>query len=525
MAYRLGMAKSLAISNLRASGLSERKIAETLGVSRNAVRRHLAAEISNDTKAQSGSAQTGDPSSDDTKAQSGPADEASLAAKGASRSQCEPFREVIVGKLERGLSSQRIFQDLVEEHDYAGKYWSVYRYVHKLGQATPLPFRRMEVGPGAEMQVDFGAGARTTNSQGNPGKTHIFRAVLSHSRKGYTEAVRRLTTESFIRTLENAFWRLGGVPEVVIFDNAKCAVLKADWYDPELHPKVVDFSKHYGFTLLPTRPATPRHKGKVERGVDYAQENALRGRSFQSLALQNEHLEKWETKVADTRIHGTIQKQVGPYFEEVERPALRPLPSERFPYYEEGKRRVSRDGHIAVGKAFYSVPPEYLGQSVWVRFNSQMVRVLNHRMESIAIHATRPAGRFSTQDEHIASEKIHGVERGVESLLRKTRFIGPHAARWSESLIAERGVQSARVLMGLLSLCKKHTSEEINAACDTAWRSRAFNYRVVKRLLNDRAAAAQQTMEFMDSHPTIRPVSEYAKFVKEALQGGLENVG
>ena len=141
------------------------------------------------------------------------------------------------------------------------------------------------------------------------------------------------------------------------------------------------------------------------------------------------------------------------------------------------------------------------------------------------VHSARPAGRFSTQSEHIAAEKIHGVERGVESLLRKTKFIGPQAARWSEALIAERGVQSARVLMGLLSLCKKHTSEEINAACDTAWKSRALNYRVVKRLLNDRAAVAQQTMEFMDSHPAIRPVSEYAKFVKEALQGGLENVG
>ncbi len=99
-----------------------------------------------------------------------------------------------------------------------------------------------------------------------------------------TEAVRRLTTESFIRSWENAFWRLGGAPEVVVFDNAKCAVLKADWYDPELHPTIVEFSKHYGFTLLPTRPATPRHKGKVERGVDYAQENALRGRKFESLA-------------------------------------------------------------------------------------------------------------------------------------------------------------------------------------------------------------------------------------------------
>ena len=113
MVHRLGKAKSLAISNLRASGLSDRKIAEALGVSRNAVRRYLAAEISNDTQTQTGSAQTGDPSSNDTEAQIGAGGDPTLVAK--SRSQCEPYREVIVGKLERGLSAQRIVQDLVED--------------------------------------------------------------------------------------------------------------------------------------------------------------------------------------------------------------------------------------------------------------------------------------------------------------------------------------------------------------------------------------------------------------------------
>ncbi len=525
MANQLGMSKSLAIRNLRASGLSERKIAEALGVSRGAVRRHLAAESSKDTKAPTGSDEAEETGSKDTKAPTGSEVEPRELESFGSRSQCEAFREVILAKLELGLSAQRVFQDLVEEHDFSGKYWSVNRFVRKLNKSTPLPFRRMEVAPGAEMQVDFGAGARTANAQGKFVKTHIFRGVLSHSRKGYTEAVRRLTTESFIRSLENAFWRLGGVPEVVVFDNAKCAVLKADWYDPELHPKIIEFSKHYGFTLLPTRPRTPRHKGKVERGVDYAQENALRGRTFETLALQNEHLDQWEKSVADTRIHGTIQKQVGPYFHEAERPALRPLPNERFPYYEETQRRVSRDGHIAVGKAFYSVPPEYLGHLVWVRYNSHVVRVLNHRMENIALHAAKEPGRFSTLGEHIADEKIHGVERGVEGLLRKIRSLGTHATRWSEAVISDRGVHSARVLQGLLSLSKKHTSEEINAACDTAWKSRALNYRVVKRLLANRTTAAQQTMEFMDTHPAIRPVSEYAKFVKESLQGRYENVG
>lgn len=163
--------------------------------------------------------------------------------------------------------------------------------------------------------------------------------------------VTRLTTESFIRVLENAFWKLGGVPKTVVFDNAKCAVLKADWYAPELHPIIIDFCQHYGFTLLPTRPATPRHKWKVERGVDFVQENALRGKNFATLHEQNSYLEQWEKTIADTRIHGTIKKQVALAFES-ERPHLGPLRSDRFPFFHEEQRRASRDGHIASKKAF-----------------------------------------------------------------------------------------------------------------------------------------------------------------------------
>ncbi len=94
----------------------------------------------------------------------------------------------------------------------------------------------------------------------------------------------------------------GGVTQVVVFDCAKLAVTQADWYDPELNPKIVEFCRHYNVTFLPTRPRTPRHKGKVERGVGYDKSNALRGRTFESLQAQNDHLPHWERHTADTRI-------------------------------------------------------------------------------------------------------------------------------------------------------------------------------------------------------------------------------
>ena len=518
MANRLAMDKSQAIKRLAASGMSERRIARTLGVSRKAVRQHLGRGASKETKAPAGEAPTGSGEQRIPEAPTG-SHEPPAPSAGASRSLCAAYQASILEKVEQGLTAQRIFQDLRDEQGFPGRYHSVRRYVRRLTEGTDLAFRRIEVAPGYEMQVDYGSGAPCLDEAGKRCRTHVFRLVLSFSRKGYSEAVRRLTTESFIRSLENAFWALGGVPQVVVFDNAKAVVTQADWYDPELNPKIVEFCRHYNFTLLPTRPRTPRHKGKVERAVGYAKSNALRGREFDSLSAQNEFLRHWERSIADTRIHGTTKQHVGRLFASSELAALRPLPGERFPFYEEGQRHVSRDGHIEVRRSFYSVPPEYLGCDVWVRWNEQIVRILNHRFEQIALHCRQAPGKFSTLHEHLASEKISAVERGAEYLLRKVRLLGTHAARWAEATLAEHGVRGMRIIQGLLALSRHYEASAIDAACEKAWRGRGFRYRIVKSLL-ERRAATQQTLEFLDVHPLIRPISDYAEFVRHALQQG-----
>lgn len=518
MANQLAMDKSQSIKSLAATGMSERRIARTLGVSRKAVRQHLGRGAPKETKAPPGEAPTGSGEAKDTKAPTGSRDLPEPAAVD-SRSLCAAYQASILEKLEQGLTAQRIFQDLRDEQGFPGRYHSVRRYVRRLTASTDLAFRRIEVAPGYELQVDYGSGAWCLDEAGKRYRTHVFRGVLSFSRKGYSEAVRRLTTESFIRSLENAFWALGGVPQVVVFDNAKAVVTQADWYDPELNPKIIEFCRYYDFTLLPTRPRTPRHKGKVERGVGYTKSNALRGREFDSLAAENKFLQHWERTIADTRIHGTTKQHVGQLFERVERAELRPLPRERFPVYEEGQRHVSRDGHIELKRSFYSVPPEYLGCDVWVRWNEQLVRILNHRFEQIALHCRQQPGKFSTLHEHLASEKINSVERGAEHLLKKIRLLGTHAARWAEATLEEHGVRGMRILQGLLALSRKYEAGAIDDACDRAWRSRGFRYRIVKHLL-ERRAATQQTLEFLDAHPLIRPISDYAEFVRHAIQQG-----
>jgi transposase len=500
------------IHSMRSAGLSCREIARRLGIHRGTVSRYVR--------------QGPEPISKPASAPIFPAGnqeavagfDAPTGLLRSPQSHAIPWLAWLLEQQERGLSATRIHQDLHVEFPAAASvsYDSVRRLLKKRGATRPVPFRRMESPPGFEAQVDFGTGAPVIGPDGRRRRTHVLRVVLSHSRRGYSEAVFTQSTDDFIRCLENAFEHFGGVPRTLVIDNLKAGVLKADWFDPELNPKLEDFCRHYGTVVLPTKPGTPRHKGKVERGVDYVQENALKGRKFTSLGGQNDHLMEWERGTADRRIHGTTKQQVLAHFNEAERPALLPLPLARFENFHEAKRRVSRDGHVEVAKAFYSVPPEYLGREVWVRWNGRSVRVFNDRMQQIAIHAKHDHGRYSTDAIHLDPTKINGLERGIAHLLGKTRSIGVHAHDWAEAVVAARGIEGHRVVQGLLSLTKKHACAELERACDTALANQCYRLRSLRQLIA-RQTDRQQPLEFLAEHPIIRPLEDYAAVVARAI--------
>ena len=275
MAKRLTMAEIDAILTLHTTGHSNREIATLLGRDRETVGKYVGrieARNQPDHSA-SGAPPTG------TDAVGGDRDAAALenqpdhSASGAAPtgsagpppngppSNCEPFREEILAKVEQGLEAVRIHLDLLEEHgEGVPSYYSVRRFVARLRHKTPLPFRRMETEPGEEAQVDFGTGALVRTAEGKLRRPWVFRIVFSYSRKAYSEAVWRQSTECFVGCLENAFRHFGGVPKRLVIDNLKAAVARGDWYDPEIHPKLQSFARHYGTVFLPTKPYTPRHK-------------------------------------------------------------------------------------------------------------------------------------------------------------------------------------------------------------------------------------------------------------------------
>jgi transposase len=421
-----------------------------------------------------------------------------------------------VRKLEQGLTAQRIWQDLIDEYGFAARYPSVRRYVSKLQQKTPQLVRRMEVAAGEEAQIDFGTGAWITSKDPATGKTMrrrswVFRIVLSHSRKAYSEAVYHQSTEAFIGALENSFRYFGGVPKTLVIDNLKAAVKQADWYDPEIHPKLQSFAQHYGTVFLPTKPYTPEHKGKVEAGVKYVKNNGLKGHTFASLDAENKHLLEWENRVADTRLHGTTKQQVRQHFEHIERPALQALPVERFPFFHEKRRSVNRDGHCEVAKAYYSAPPEFVGRDIWVRWDNRLVRLFNDKWEQVAVHARAEPGKFRTDSSHIPKKKVSCIERGANVLLKQLAIVGPSVKDWSEAMLQARGVEGIRVLQGLKVLTSKHNATALNAACETAMTYGALRLRTIRKLLKRKSDVQQQKQfEFLEEHPVIRPLSDYS---------------
>ena len=499
MANELKVEIQIAIKALKTKGWSQRRIARELDINRETVARYWEEEpVSKPAISTPGS---------------GPQDSKpaiSTAGICGRKSLCEIFADPITAKAEAGLSAQRIYQDLKQEVSFEGSYQSVKRFVRHLKKTVPKKVWRIEVAPGEEAQVDFGLGAPLVDKDGKKRRTWFFRIVLSYSRKGYTEAVLRQDTETFIRCLENAFRFFGGVTATLNLDNLKAAVIKADWADPELNPKLAAFCRHYGVIPLPCIARTPEHKGKCESDVKYVKSNALAGHTFTELPAENLHLSNWERTVADVRIHGTTRKQVAALFAQ-EKHSLLPLPDSLFPVFKEARRTVHRDSYVEVDKAYYDVPPEYIGLDVWVRWDGREVRVFNQKWEQLRLHAHLEPGKFS---------KVRGIGGGQGTLKANLNYwlgraceLGTACAQWARMLAQLRGPEAIRSLIGLTGLTKHHSFKALNEACNKAHAQGAYRLKDIRALIECKAAPTQTQFNFIDHHPLIRNMNEYGVFI------------
>ncbi len=423
------------------------------------------------------------------------------------RSSAARFRDVILEKLELGLTVQRVYQDLQEEYDYAHSYESVKRYVRKLTR------RRRAVGvmhtiPGEEAQVDFFQGAPTLDGAGQWRRPWVFRMTLCHSRHGYEEAVWDQKVATFLRLHEAAFRDFGGVPRIIRHDNLKAAVVRACLYDPDVHPVYTALSEHWGFTALPTRPRNPEENGKQERSGGYVKDNGLKGRRFNSLAEQNQHLRHWNRTIARLRIHGTTRRQVITHFEETDRKALQPLAKEPFAIFERGTRSVHPDGHVEVDGAFYPVPAHLLGEEVEVRWDTHLVRVFHGEMP-VAVHARVRPGEWARRPGEQHQEPTSSQRAYVAKLIGTCARVGRPLEEWAEAAYVARGVRALRLIQGALHLVRKHPKEAVLHAAKKALVNRLFRSYKDLRRLTEQADSAPAQRSLLDVHEAIRPMNEY----------------
>jgi len=426
-----------------------------------------------------------------------------------SASACEPYGEAIEVGLSRGRNAKAIWQDLVDSHGFTGAYQSVKRFIRKFrGKQLPEARVVIETAPGEESQVDYGSGPMVRDAQnGKYRRTRLFVLTLGYSRKSVRLLVFRSSSQTWAELHEKAFRRLGGVTRVVVLDNLREGVLKPDIYDPTVNPLYRDMLQHYNVVALPCRIRDPDRKGKVERGVGHAKNTPLKGLRFESLKEGQNYLDHWETRWADTRIHGTTKRQVAAMFAE-ERPALQPLPAEPFRYYQYGQRTVNLDGCVEVDAAYYGAPPGWIGRHVQVQWDGHQVRLLDpHTGQLLREHLHQARGRHRIQDQ----DRPKQTPLTTLQLLSRADKAGAQIGALCRGMHQKDGETAVRRILGVLSLAKKYGAATVEDACAAALEVGIYDYHFVRRYLERQP---QLPLSLRQVDPLIRQLTLYRDFIE-----------
>jgi transposase len=429
-------------------------------------------------------------------------------ARAPSGSACEPYRELIAEALGRGRNATAIWQDLVDDHGFTGRYASVRRFVASLrGTSSPEARVVITTAPGEEGQVDYGDGPMVRHPQtGKYRRTRLFVLTLGYSRKAVRLLVWPSSTQIWAELHERAFRRLGGTVRIIVLDNLKEGVLTPDIYDPALNPLYRDVLAHYGVVALPCRVGDPDRKGKVEAGVGHAKKTPLRGLRFESLDEAQAYLDRWEAHWADTRVHGTTKRQVAAMFAE-EQPALGPLPLEPFRYYRFGVRTVHLDGCVEVEAAYYGTPPGWIGRRVDVQWKDLFVRLLDPTTgQLLREHVRAPRGWHRIAD----ADRPRRTPLKTVALLEAAMRIGPAVSTICDHIHQHEGEAGVRRLLGVLSLAKKHGPAVIEDAAQAALEVGVPTYRFLRRFL-ERRPPVPLTLKQVD--PLIRQLTLYRDLI------------
>lgn len=348
----------------------------------------------------------------------------------------------------------------------------------------------------------------------------IFVATLGASNYIYAEATRTQQLHDWLSSHVRAFEHLGGVPEILVPDNLKSGVTSPCRYEPDINKSYNDLATFYGVAVIPARVRKPKDKSKVETGVQIVEREVLaplRNYTFFSIAELNaeisERLEKLNKRPFQ-KLDGTRVE----LFENLDKPALKPLPSCRYEFADFRSATVNIDYHIDVLGHYYSVPYELKGQKVDVRITARVVEVL-HKCKRVASHVRdNRKGRHTTDPAHMPKAHREHLAWTPSRIISWAGKTGPYCRQVAEEIIASRQhpEQGYRSCLGIIRLGKDYERLRIEAACQRALALDVCSYKSIKSILkNDKDKEALPGNEVEDAvciahHQNVRGKEYYA---------------
>jgi transposase len=390
-----------------------------------------------------------------------------------------------------GVTLQLLWQEYKEAYPNGYQYsrfceiyeaWSKQNDVY-----TPMPHKA-----GEELFVDYSGDKMSyvCSVSGQPVDVEIFVATLGASDRIYAEASPSQQLPFWIESNINAFEYNGGVTELVVPDNLKSGVTKPDRYEPSINRTYEEMAHHYGTFIVPARSAKPKDKAKVEQAVQVVQREIiapLRNHTFFNLSSLNSGIHQ-RLEILNNR---PFQKRPGSRqscYEEIDKPALKPLPETRYCYREwHTKLIVGQNHHIIVRGHSYSVPFQYAREEVEVAVDTKMVEIF-HKGRSIAQHCRSfLQGKETTTREHMPLKYQHYFDSyNKENLLGKAKEIGSDVFSWAEIILALKGRPPKllfHTVQGVFSLVKEFGDDRVNALCARAVLLNIHSYKTLRSML------------------------------------------
>lgn len=402
---------------------------------------------------------------------------------------CEPDYFQVHQELKtKGVTLQLLWAEYVERYGDKAYRYSQFCHHYRVWRGKQRRSMRQVHRAGEKVFIDY-CGPTVPivdRSTGEMRTAQIFVAVLGASSYTYAEATWSQRLPDWIASHQRMFRFFGGVPELLVPDNLKSAVIKADRYTPKINETYAELATHYQTAILPARPYKPKDKAKAEAAVLLVERwilARLRHQTFFSLSELNAAVAELLPPLNQRPFQGRTESRQSLY-ESIDRPALKSLPEVPYTYAEWSKARPGIDYHIEVDKRLYSVPHALVGVVLDVRVTDTAVEVM-HKGQRVALHPRHGKGRFVTLNEHMP--KSHQAHRNWSPgrFLNWARAIGTATFDVVEGLLKDRPhpEHGYRACLGLLNLSRRYGHERLEQACARALAINSASYKSIASIL------------------------------------------